>query len=131
MHNTFDFRGFTARVSHRTRDSYIYHIGKWSQVLRLGSGGSFNTGRARGVFNIHGTMHVHYPCSGHIKAVISVDLPKAYYEGAERRNMAVAEILCGLGIPEDETYEINFRPAALTVSIQNRTNREGYSDGIS
>src|SRR6266567_2402429 len=122
-HDTFDFQGFTVRVSHRTRDSYIYSIGKWSQVSRLDSGGSFDTGHSRGVFNVYGTMHVHYPCSGHIKAVISVDFPKECSENAERRTMAVAEILRGLGIPEDETYEISFRESAQTVSIQNRTNR--------
>ena len=127
---TFRFLDFTARVSHSTRDSRVYDVGKWSQILKLDSGESFDTGRASGVFSVHGRMHVHYPCSGHIKAVISIELPKDDYEAAEQRTKAVSEILRGLSIPEDDTYEIYFREAALTVSIQNRTNREGYSDGI-
>jgi hypothetical protein len=117
-------------MNHRTWDSYVYDVGKWSRTLTLGGGECFDTGHASGVFNVYGTMHVHYPCVGHIKAVISVELPQEHYENGEQRRTAVADILRGLKIPEDETYEVNFRESTPTVSVQNHTNRHGYSDGV-
>jgi hypothetical protein len=126
--DNFTLLGLTVRLRHRTRDSRVYDVGKCSRVLDFDDGTSFDTRRQDGVFEVFGRMQVHYPCDGHVKAVISVDLPKEHCGDAAKCARAVAEILRCLRIPKDETYAISLREPAPSVGVENHVNRQGWTD---
>src|SRR4029079_11451438 len=68
---------------------------------------SFDLGTDCGVFKLVGWVDVHHPCEGHIKARFRVLLP-ARYHGPEQMRDFVQQMFSALGIPADETYEVEF-----------------------
>ncbi len=79
-----------------------------------------------------GYVDVHYPCHEHVKVQIRIILPKALIQSYDHkiRGSFFDAIATALGIPRDETYEMQFSEAEGGVIYGNRTNRDGISDGI-
>jgi hypothetical protein len=78
---------------------------------------------------IFGSLQVHHPCSGHIQTHIYLQLPARYRE-PDLLSQIRAVLFSELGIPNDETYELHYSSASDMMSIQQRTNREGFVDEI-
>jgi hypothetical protein len=122
----------SARFAFRSATSISFDLGRYSDTLRLPSGGPFggdfvmNVGTG-GVFKVAGRVDVHHPCEGHIKAQLLVVLP-AEYHPFERMQEFVGAMFEVLGIPPDETFEALFVSPEQQTLYENATDREGMSD---
>jgi hypothetical protein len=122
----------SARFAFRSATSIAFDLGRYSDTLRLPSGGPFggdfvmNVGPG-GVFKVTGRVDVHHPCEGHIKAQLHVVLP-AEYHSFERMHELVATVFEAVGIPSDETFEALFVSPEQQTAYENATDREGMSD---
>jgi hypothetical protein len=124
----------SARFAFRSATSISFDLGRYSDTLRLPSGGPFGGDFVMdvgpgGVFTVTGRVDVHHPCEGHIKAQLLVVLP-AEYHGFERMREFVGAIFEALGIPSDETFEALFVGSEQQTAFENATDREGRSDRI-
>jgi hypothetical protein len=81
---------------------------------------------------ITGSIQLHYPSVGHIKAYLFVSLPPCYGDSkflCELRESVFTQV----GIPLDETFELHYTDSTASKSdlqVDQRTNREGLSDGM-
>lgn len=78
------------------------------------------------VFNMVGSVDVHHPCDGHIKAIFRFVLPAQYHE-YETMNELVRLMLAALQIPSDETYEAYFMSPEHRALIEQVTDRNGMT----
>ncbi len=122
----------SARFAFRSATSISFDLGRYSDTLRLPSGGPFGGDFVMkvgpgGVFKVAGRVDVHHPCEGHIKAQLHVVLP-AEYHSSERVLEFVGAVFEALGIPSDETFEALFVSPEQQTSYENATDRNGMSD---
>jgi hypothetical protein len=117
----------SAQLEFRTSASVGFLLGTWdgrsaaetTEVL-IGRGG---------VFTAVGTLDVHHPCEGHMKAHVRVVLPEKYHTWEQMRE-AVQQVFAALSIPSDETYEADFVSPSRQTGIEQATNRDGVSDRL-
>jgi hypothetical protein len=122
----------SARFAFRSATSISFDLGRYSDTLRLPSGGPFGGDFVMkvgpgGVFKVTGRVDVHHSCEGHIRAQLHVVLP-AEYHSFERMRELVATVLEAVGIASDETFEALFVSPEQQTACENATEREGRSD---
>jgi hypothetical protein len=78
-------------------------------------------------FNKVGSVDIHYPCDGHIKAQFRFLLPKRYHELTTMKDL-VRLLLAKIQIPNDETYEAHFVSEEQHSSIEQAVDRDGMTD---
>jgi hypothetical protein len=122
----------SARFAFRSATSISFDLGRYSDTLRLPSGGPLggdfvmNVGPG-GAFKVTGRIDLHHPCEGHIRTQLLVVLP-AEYHPFERMREFVGAVFEALGIPPDETFEALVVSPGQQTAYENATDREGMSD---
>ena len=122
----------SARFAFRSPTSISFDLGRYSDTLRIPSGGPFGDDFVMkvgpgGVFKVTGRVDVHHPCAGRIKAAIHVVLPAEYHPFEQMREL-VRAVFDALAIPADETFEAIFVSPEQQTAYENATDREGMSD---
>ena len=81
---------------------------------------------------ISGSIQLHHPCVGHIKAYMIASLPPCYGEFNFLRELRKS-VFTNVGIPLDETFELHYTDSTASKSgleIYQDTDREGFSNGM-
>jgi hypothetical protein len=76
-----------------------------------------------------GWIDIHWPCEGHISARLRIALPEEYH-GWTRLEEIRRCVFHAMGIPEDETWEVECFDRQSIVRMDQRVNRDGFTDRL-
>lgn len=124
----FPLLDLVAQLEFETPGSAGFCLGTYGNVISISSGVEVNVGE-KGVFNVCGSVAVHYPCDNHIKVQVSAELPEQY-RTFETMHEFVQQLFAAVGIPSDETFTATFRSGGSSECIEQADDRDGYTDRI-
>lgn len=124
----FKVLDLVARPVFRSASSISFHLGRHGSVLAVDDA-TFDVPDS-GVFNIVGSLDVHHPCEGHIKAYVRVVLPSQYHRFEHMKHL-IDEAFARLEIPANETFHMEFIVPATETCMTQPVDRDGFSDRTS
>lgn len=127
--DNFPVLDLIAKFRFKSPGSISFGLGTESDTLDFPDEGiSFSVGRG-GVFNVVGSVDVHYPCEGHIKVRMCALLPARYHHWEQMKEF-IERVFAVLAIPADETYEAEFVSVDRHTCIEQPVDRHGMTDRI-
>ena len=123
----FQILDFHASMAWRNLAAISFLLGRYSDTFAIpGSDWQLDVGENR-VFECFGWLDVVHPCLDHIKARIRTNIGNEQLDH-EMQIELIETVFNALGIPRDETYEVDFFTASGHTAIHQTIDRNGMTD---